>query len=38
MDVKMDELFIILIGGLVVIVVIGATVWFIMEATAQGVR
>jgi hypothetical protein len=29
-------LFIILIGALVVFVVIGATVWFIVEATAQG--
>jgi hypothetical protein len=29
-------LFIILIGALVVLVVIGATVWFIVEATAQG--
>jgi uncharacterized membrane protein len=33
---ELDELFIILIGALVVFVVIGATVWFIVEATAQG--
>jgi len=34
----LDELFILLIGVLIVFVVIGATVWFIMEATAQGTK
>jgi hypothetical protein len=33
---EMDELFVLLIGGLVVLVTIGATVWFIMEASSQG--
>jgi hypothetical protein len=33
---ELDELFILLIGALVVFVTVGVTVWFIVEATAQG--
>jgi hypothetical protein len=34
----MEELFVVVIGIVVVFVTVGATVWFIMEATAQGTR
>jgi hypothetical protein len=35
---EMEELFVVVIGIVVVFVTVGATVWFIMEATAQGTR
>jgi predicted Rdx family selenoprotein len=35
---EMEELFVVVIGIVVVFVTVGTTVWFIMEATAQGTR
>jgi predicted Rdx family selenoprotein len=35
---EMEELFVVVIGIVVVFVTVGATVWFIMEATVQGAK
>jgi hypothetical protein len=35
---EMEELFVVVIGIVVVFVTVGTTVWFIMEANAQGTR